>query len=55
MHIVEGQLVCPNCSHIFPIRNGIPNMVSERENASAAEPVFDRLSSLQLLAEHEIV
>lgn len=28
MHIIEGQLVCPNCSHIFPIRNGIPNMVS---------------------------
>ncbi|UZJ51281.1 hypothetical protein CBS101457_000601 [Exobasidium rhododendri] len=27
MHVTEGQLVCPNCSHIFPIRNGIPNML----------------------------
>lgn len=31
MHVTEGQLVCPNCSHVFPIRNGIPNMVSDRE------------------------
>ena len=28
VHVVEGQMLCPNCSHIFQIRNGIPNMVS---------------------------
>ncbi|PWN90235.1 Trm112p-domain-containing protein [Acaromyces ingoldii] len=27
MHIVEGQMLCPNCSHVFQIRNGIPNML----------------------------
>lgn len=28
IHVIEGAMVCPNCSHIFPIKNGIPNMVS---------------------------
>ncbi|PWN40490.1 Trm112p-domain-containing protein [Ceraceosorus guamensis] len=28
IHVIEGQMVCPNCAHIFQIRNGIPNMVS---------------------------
>lgn len=27
LHVVEGEMVCPNCSHIYPIRNGIPNML----------------------------
>lgn len=27
LHVVEGEMVCPNCSHTYPIRNGIPNML----------------------------
>ncbi|WFD36505.1 hypothetical protein MCUN1_003386 [Malassezia cuniculi] len=40
MHINEGEMVCPNCSHVYPIRGGIPNMVCATAN--------------ELLAEHEI-
>ncbi|KXN90731.1 Multifunctional methyltransferase subunit trm112 [Leucoagaricus sp. SymC.cos] len=28
VHIVEGAMVCPNCKHVYPISDGIPNMVS---------------------------
>ena len=27
IHVEEGAMVCPNCKHVFPISNGIPNMV----------------------------
>jgi len=27
IHIEEGSMVCPNCQHVYPIANGIPNMV----------------------------
>ncbi|KAH9812409.1 hypothetical protein DFH28DRAFT_399252 [Melampsora americana] len=27
IHVQEGQMVCPSCSHIFVIKDGIPNMV----------------------------
>jgi len=27
LHVVEGEMVCPACSHVYPIRNGIPNML----------------------------
>lgn len=27
VHVAEGEMICPNCSHIYPIRNGIPNML----------------------------
>ncbi|CAD6891588.1 unnamed protein product [Tilletia controversa] len=27
IHVMEGQMRCPNCSRIFQIRNGIPNML----------------------------
>ncbi|PWN54182.1 Trm112p-domain-containing protein [Violaceomyces palustris] len=27
IHIMEGQMICPNCSHIYQIRSGIPNML----------------------------
>ncbi|KIJ49368.1 hypothetical protein M422DRAFT_27732 [Sphaerobolus stellatus SS14] len=27
IHVENGQMVCPNCSHIYPISNGIPNML----------------------------
>ena len=28
VHVEEGAMICPNCSHVYPISNGIPNMVS---------------------------
>ncbi|KAL0948057.1 hypothetical protein HGRIS_010680 [Hohenbuehelia grisea] len=27
LHIEEGSMTCPNCSHVYPISNGIPNML----------------------------
>lgn len=27
MHVEEGAMVCQNCKHVYPISNGIPNMV----------------------------
>ncbi|EJD36048.1 Trm112p-domain-containing protein [Auricularia subglabra TFB-10046 SS5] len=27
IHIEEGSMVCPNCQHVYPISNGIPNML----------------------------
>ena len=27
VHVEEGAMVCPNCQHVYPISNGIPNMV----------------------------
>lgn len=30
IHIAEGEMVCPNCAHVYPIRSGIPNMVCLR-------------------------
>ncbi|KAG0221277.1 hypothetical protein BGX31_010046 [Mortierella sp. GBA43] len=26
-HIKSGKMVCPNCSHIYNVRDGIPNML----------------------------
>ena len=44
-------MVCPSCEHVYPIRDGIPNMVSFFDEAwSLAFMLF----VLQLLAEHEI-
>jgi len=27
IHVEEGQMICPGCSHVYPISNGIPNML----------------------------
>ncbi|EIW77653.1 Trm112p-domain-containing protein [Coniophora puteana RWD-64-598 SS2] len=27
IHITEGAMICPNCEHVYPISNGIPNML----------------------------
>jgi len=27
IHILEGELVCPGCQRVYPIRDGIPNML----------------------------
>lgn len=52
MHIVEGQMLCPNCSHVFQIRNGIPNMVSEislslhlRARGPRTDTIFNTLAA----------
>ncbi|KAL1914445.1 uncharacterized protein VTP21DRAFT_8897 [Calcarisporiella thermophila] len=26
-HVMQGKMVCPNCGHIYPIKDGIPNML----------------------------
>jgi len=44
-------MTCPNCSHVYPISSGIPNMVRH------SIPTYGELVSnsvIQLLAEHEI-
>jgi uncharacterized protein YbaR (Trm112 family) len=35
IHVVEGAMTCPNCGHVYQIRNGIPNMVSGSEDEHA--------------------
>ncbi|KAH7910418.1 hypothetical protein BJ138DRAFT_1114112 [Hygrophoropsis aurantiaca] len=27
IHVIEGAMTCPNCKHVYPISNGIPNML----------------------------
>ncbi|KAF8919473.1 Trm112p-domain-containing protein [Mucidula mucida] len=27
IHVEEGSMTCPNCQHVYPISNGIPNML----------------------------
>ncbi|KAG8753018.1 hypothetical protein FRC14_006516 [Serendipita sp. 396] len=27
IHVEEGAMACPNCGHVYPISNGIPNML----------------------------
>jgi len=27
IHVEEGSMTCPNCHHVYPISNGIPNML----------------------------
>jgi len=27
IHVEEGSMTCPNCGHLYPISNGIPNML----------------------------
>ncbi|KAI9463583.1 Trm112p-domain-containing protein [Lactarius psammicola] len=27
IHVDEGSMTCPNCGHVYPISNGIPNML----------------------------
>ncbi|CAA9990531.1 tRNA m2G10 methyltransferase subunit, putative [Plasmodium knowlesi strain H] len=35
VHIMEGTLICPKCNASFPIKDGIPNMLSGNENQTA--------------------
>ncbi|KAF0466638.1 hypothetical protein F8M41_026141 [Gigaspora margarita] len=32
-HIMQGKMVCSNCSHEYPIKEGIPNMLLNEEEA----------------------
>jgi len=27
IHVEEGEMICPNCKHVYKIRDGIPNML----------------------------
>jgi hypothetical protein len=45
-------MTCRGCGHIYPISNGIPNMVSQVPADSHVGMPADVL--LQLLAEHEV-
>ena len=31
VHVLEGDLVCPESSRKFPIKNGIPNMLLNQD------------------------
>ncbi|PVF94606.1 Trm112p-domain-containing protein [Serendipita vermifera] len=33
IHVEEGGMVCPNCNHVYPISNGIPNMVRDLQSS----------------------
>ncbi|CEI89507.1 Putative Trm112p domain-containing protein [Rhizopus microsporus] len=26
-HVQQGQMICPNCNHVYKIKDGIPNML----------------------------
>ncbi|KAF9976191.1 hypothetical protein BGZ73_008973 [Actinomortierella ambigua] len=26
-HVISGKMICPNCQHVYVIRDGIPNML----------------------------
>jgi multifunctional methyltransferase subunit TRM112 len=26
-HVQQGDMICPNCSHVYKIKDGIPNML----------------------------
>lgn len=45
-------MVCPNCGHVYPIANGIPNMVRRVCAPNTTDEINH--SCTQLLAEHEI-
>ena len=38
LHVEEGAMVCPNCQHVYPISNGIPNMVRPPIPPSSPSP-----------------
>lgn len=50
-------MVCPQCEHVYRIKDSIPNMVGSPAFAPTARLIFVPLTqvlSAQLLAEHEI-
>jgi len=53
IHVEEGEMVCPNCQHVYPISSGIPNMVRDRWLVDNRVGVTTD-GFFQLLAEHEI-
>lgn len=38
LHVEEGKMTCRGCGHIYPIQNGIPNMVSRERRTSYGPP-----------------
>ena len=50
-------MVCPQCEHVYRIKDSIPNMVSSPSLSRIPRLIFVPLTqvlSAQLLAEHEI-
>ena len=48
--MLEGALKCPNCSRIYEIKNGIPNMLlDETEVWFALISVFNPFKNIQSL------
>lgn len=54
MHVEEGAMVCQSCKHVYPISNGIPNMVRAFPLPRTFCTGSDICAHAQLLAEHEI-
>lgn len=55
--VSDGEMVCPQCEHVYRIKDSIPNMVrlSPRPGDVPASVLTRRGSpDCQLLAEHEI-
>ena len=53
MHVEEGNMTCRGCGHVYPISNGIPNMVSSELVRTFVRSLLRSLQP-KLLAEHEI-
>lgn len=51
IHVQDGNMVCPSCAHVYPIKDGIPNMVS---GPTPTIGCFNAEILRQLLAEHEL-
>eukprot|EP00612_Vaucheria_litorea_P002179 CAMPEP_0171454722 /NCGR_PEP_ID=MMETSP0945-20130129/1899_1 /TAXON_ID=109269 /ORGANISM="Vaucheria litorea, Strain CCMP2940" /LENGTH=117 /DNA_ID=CAMNT_0011979811 /DNA_START=73 /DNA_END=426 /DNA_ORIENTATION=- len=37
VHVLEGSLTCPETGRVFPVKNGIPNMLLEEDECAGYE------------------
>ncbi|KAK4687394.1 multifunctional methyltransferase subunit TRM112, partial [Tremellales sp. Uapishka_1] len=55
IHVEEGAMNCRGCGHVYPISNGIPNMVRVASSSLLLRKACGGLMRVaQLLAEHEV-
>ena len=45
IHVQDGNMICPSCSHVYAIKDGIPNMARRQSRSPLTR---------QLLQEHEL-